>query len=41
MKYLSVEIDENLDLKQHVDTTINIMAKKVAFLGRIQLKRPK
>jgi hypothetical protein len=36
MKYLSVEIDENLDFKQHVDTTINIMAKKVAFLGRIQ-----
>jgi hypothetical protein len=36
MKYLGVEIDEKLDFKQHVDTTIKKMAKKVVFLGRIQ-----
>jgi hypothetical protein len=41
MKYLGVEIDEKLDFKQHVDTTIKKMAKKVGFLGRIQQKLTK
>jgi hypothetical protein len=35
---LSVEIDEKLNFKQHVDTTLKKMAKKVGFLGRIQQK---
>jgi hypothetical protein len=38
MKYLGVEIDEKLNFKQHVDTTLKKMAKKVGFLGRIQQK---
>jgi hypothetical protein len=38
MKYLGVEIDERLDFKQHVNTTIKKMGKKVGFLGRIQQK---
>jgi hypothetical protein len=45
MKYLGLEIDENLDFKEHVDTTIKKMANKVGFLGRMQQKlihkRPK
>jgi hypothetical protein len=41
MKYLSVEIAEKLNFKQHVDTTIKKMAKKVGFLGRIQLELTK
>jgi hypothetical protein len=35
---LGVEIDEKLNFKQHVDTTLKKMAKKVGFLGRIQQK---
>jgi hypothetical protein len=37
MKYLGFEIN----FKQHVDTTIKKMAKKVGFLGRIQQKLAK
>jgi hypothetical protein len=37
MKYLGVEIDEKLDFKQLVDTSIKKMAKKVDY-GRIQQK---
>jgi hypothetical protein len=40
MKYLGVEIDEKLDFKQRVATTIKKM-KKVGFLGRIQQKQNK
>jgi hypothetical protein len=38
MKYLGVEIDEKLNFKHHVDTTLKKMAKKVGFLGKIQQK---
>jgi hypothetical protein len=31
MKYWGVEIDEKLNFKQHVDTTIKKMAKKVEY----------
>jgi hypothetical protein len=41
MKYLGVVIDENLDFKQHVDTTIKKMANKLGFLARIQQKLTK
>jgi hypothetical protein len=41
MKYLGVKIDEKLNFKQHVDTTLKKMAKKVGFLGRIQQKLTK
>jgi hypothetical protein len=41
MKYLGVEIDEKLNFKQHVDTTLKRMAKKVCFLGKIQKQFPK
>jgi hypothetical protein len=41
MKYLGIEMDKKLDYKQHVDTTIKKMAKKVGFLGRIQQKLTK
>jgi hypothetical protein len=39
MKYLGAEIDEKL--KQHVDTTLKKMAKKVGFVGRKQQKLTK
>jgi hypothetical protein len=38
VKYLGVERDKKLDYKQHVDTTIKKMVKKV---GRIQQKLTK
>jgi hypothetical protein len=41
MKYLGVEIDEKLNFKQHVDTTLKKMVKKVGFLGKIQQKLSK
>jgi hypothetical protein len=41
MKYLGVEIDEKLNCKQHVDTTLKKMTKKVGFLGRMQQKLTK
>jgi hypothetical protein len=41
MKYLGVEIDEKLNFKQHVDTTLKKMAKKVGFFGRTQQKLTK
>jgi hypothetical protein len=41
MKYLGVEIDEKLNFKQHVDTTLKKMAKKVGFLQQKLTKTAK
>jgi hypothetical protein len=41
MKYLGVEIEEKFVFKQHVDTTIKKMEKKVVFLGKLQQKLTK
>jgi hypothetical protein len=38
---MGVEIDEILDFKQQVDTTIKKMAKKMGFFERLQQKLTK